>query len=140
MRTVPIPASDVEILNIIQDWIELLAQERYKEAHEMLYQPEDNSWTSELVKNAISGYKSSGNITNDPSYVTPIQEVQTGEGINPNRDIQWFTGEDQRKDKYAGVIHFDLPINGEWSDLTAIFFIHQLEEVFAIELETIHIL
>lgn len=39
-----------------------------------------------------------------------------------------------------GMVEYDLPINGVWSDLTAIFWLRRMPDGLALELYDIHIL
>ena len=57
MRTLPITASKEEIRELVIEWNELLAQEKYKEAFEMF--PAENNeldWTPELLESAVYTY------------------------------------------------------------------------------------
>ena len=47
-------ASDVEILALVEDWAQLLAEERYDEALELI--PAGGHWTSDSLRAVISGY------------------------------------------------------------------------------------
>ena len=57
MKTLPITASKEEIRELVIEWNELLAQEKYKEAFEMF--PAENNeldWTPELLESAVYTY------------------------------------------------------------------------------------
>ena len=40
----------------------------------------------------------------------------------------------------VGSVEFDLPIDGEWSDLTAIFTLSEVEGSLVLSLEDLHVL
>ena len=46
----------------------------------------------------------------------------------------------ERFDEGAGIIHFDLPLNSEWSDVTAIIEIEAHRGGLALRLSDIHVL
>ena len=58
MRTLPITADKEEIRELVIEWNELLAQEKYREAMEMFMLAEDNELdrTPELLESAVYGY------------------------------------------------------------------------------------
>lgn len=58
MKTLPITASNEEIKELVIEWNELLAQEKYKEAFEMFLIDENSelNWTPELLESAVYTY------------------------------------------------------------------------------------
>lgn len=137
MKTLPITASKEEIRELVIVWNELLAQEKYKEAFEMFLVAENNEldWTPELLESAVYGYGC-------PGYTREEAEKEFGSSDykvtsilqNPDRDkiidsidisseYEWMGKDD------IAVIHYDnVPLNGEMSDLTAIFFVRKVND------------
>lgn len=109
------PPTDNEILSFIEHWIELLADGHYEAAHQHTGHDPYFGWTPELIEAVVHGY---GLPESHPSgevfMVTPIAEAQGGP---PQRQIERY---DIPSGVLAEVFH-SLPLNGEWSDLSATF-------------------
>lgn len=137
MKTLPITASNEEIKELVIEWNELLAQEKYKEALEMFLIDENNelNWTPELLESSVYTYGC-------PGYTREEAEKEFGSSDykvtsileNPNKDkiiesiyissdYGWLGKND------IAVIHYDnVPLNGNMSDLTAIFFVRKVND------------
>ena len=135
-------ASREEVLPFVYDWVELLAQDCYKEAFEMLLHPPDSLFTPDLVRQLMAGYGELERRDNKISRVTsPSTAVLPPDLLTHSQDVDWFD-EDQNhrmKDR-VGYVHFDIPLDGKWSDLTAVFWVHVVESGFVLELERIEVL
>lgn len=137
LRTLPISASDVEIIKLLIEWTEFLAQEKYKEALEMFLLDENNelAWTPELLESAVYTYGCPGYTreaaeeefgTADYKVTSILDNPDKAEiiaGIDISSDYEWM-GEDD-----IAVIHYEsVPLNGEMSDLTARFFVRKIDD------------
>lgn len=148
IRTLPLSAENAEIIKLLIEWTELLAKENYEEALEMFQQyNHELDWTPELLESAVYGYGC-------PGYTREEAEREFGSSDyritslleNPERDeilmhididyetvaaegarMRCLTGTDY--ENTIGYVHYDdVPLNGERSDLTAIFHIKKLDE------------
>ena len=137
MKTLPITAGKDEIRELVIEWNELLAQEKYREAMEMFMLAEDNEldWTPELLESAVYGYGCPGYTREEAEKefgssdykVTSILENPDREIIIDSIDISSDYGWMGQND--IAVIHYDnVPINGEMSDLTARFFVRKVND------------
>lgn len=136
MRTLPITASKEEIRELVIEWNELLAQEKYKEAFEMF--PAENNeldWTPELLESAVYTYGCPGYTREEAERefgssdykVTSIldnpDKNKIIESIDISSDYGWMGKND------IAVIHYDhVPLNGVMSDLTARFFVRKVTD------------
>ena len=124
-----LPTIDSTLLSLIARWVDLLAHQRYREALALL--APSKHWTPELLETVISNY---GFVEPCPDgerfVVTPISEA-TGDG--PRAEVTWF-------DDHRGYVHYDLPLNGEWSDVTAEFDIVAEGDGFTLALDDIHVM
>lgn len=132
-----------QILPFVQEWIELLAQNRYEDAFGWLCRGEDEPWTPDLLRQLVSNYgtlepRKDGRIFRVTSFESAVQ----GHGPdNPYRDVEWFDeNESARMKGRVGDVHFDVPLDGEMSDLTAIFWIWSHDEGYVLQLEDLHVL
>ena len=120
MRTLPITASKEEIRELVIEWNELLAQEKYKEAFEMF--PAENNeldWTPELLESAVYTYGCPGYTREEAERefgssdykVTSILENPDKDKIIESIDISSDYGWMGKND--IAVIHYDhVPLNG----------------------------
>jgi hypothetical protein len=138
MLTLPLDAKNEDVLQVVRTWIGFLSQDKHDEAFEMLSYAPEESWTPELIRTLIANYGSLEPLADGRTFrVTSLDSIPAlPEGRSrPYQDVEW------RGNKgIEGWVHFDLPLNGEFSDLTAIFKIVRVNERFALELHTIHVL
>ena len=135
LRTLPIDAGREELIGLLEDWTELLAEEKYAEALSMFlpdYSAAD--WTPELLESTVYGYGCGGYTREEAAAefgsadfkVTSLKDSPDREEIHKAIDISsdygWMGQDD------IAVIHYDkLPLNGKPSDLTARFFVRKLD-------------
>ncbi len=156
MKTLPISTSKDEIKNLIVDWIELLAQEKYSEALDLILY--DNTqmvdgepwvWTPQKLEAAVFTYglpwftkedmkREYGadcrvdykvtSILNAPDKDRLLEEIEGSidffdYDISAEKAKTWgITGLDYKN--IIGEVLFDgVPLDGERSDLTALFWI-----------------
>mgnify|MGYP006883337279 FL=1 len=136
MKTLPITASKEEIRELVIEWNELLAQEKYKEAFEMF--PAENNeldWTPELLESAVYTYGCPGYTREEAERefgssdykITSILENPDKDKIIESIDISSDYGWMGKND--IAVIHYDhVPLNGVMSDLTARFFVRKVTD------------
>lgn len=138
MIRLPRNATDEQILDAVRAWVELLAQERYKEAFEMLrYHPAD-PWLPELIRAVVTNYGFIEPREDGAKFkVTSLKDNPAG---NDFRDVQWYGDDPNRPAEYLGMATFTLPLNGEWSDVTAMFGIVEEDGGLVLELDDIHVL
>lgn len=137
LRTLPISANDVEIIKLLMEWTEFLAQEKYKEALEMFLLDENNEldWTPELLESAVYTYGCPGYTREEAEkefgsadyIVTSIldnpDKAKIIADIDISSDYGWMGKDD------IAVIHYDnVPLNGKMSDLTARFFVRKIDD------------
>lgn len=137
LRTLSLPVNDLEIIKLLIEWTELLAQERYKEALEMFLIDKniELDWTPELLESAVFTYGCPGYTREEAERefgsadykVTSLQDSPDKQKIITDIDIssdyEWMGDDD------LAVIHYEeIPLNGEMSDLTARFFVRKISE------------
>lgn len=143
MKTLPVNAGKEEIKNLVVEWNELLAQEKYSEAMDLILYDDTMEideqswiWTSEKLEAAVFTY-------GEPWYTKEEIEEKYGPGSaeykvtsileNPNRekimeDIEVSSDFGWMGENDIAVIHYNVPLNGEISDLTAIFFVRKVDD------------
>lgn len=94
--------------------------------------PHEAEWTADRLKLFITNYGSDQPLADGRRMtVTPIEAAQGRQ--DPYQDVTRF--EDR-----PPMIEFDLPLDGEWSDLTAIFDLIDVGGGWAFALQDLHVL
>jgi hypothetical protein len=102
----------VEVTLFIRCWIKLLSENRFDEASKVLDEPEDNGrnilWTAENLREVFLDYCWHERMPdiNDPFQMDLNSEV-----------IEFY----QYDDGSGYAVDYDIPLDGEWGDLTAKF-------------------
>jgi hypothetical protein len=141
MITLPANATDEEILDVVRKWASALARQDYEAAFAMTTHDPYYRWTPDLIKAVIQGYglpepRWDGKIF----QVTPI-ETAVG-GPPPRHEVEYFEQPrpiSETGQMAVGEVWFDLPLNGEWSDLTATFEICRSNDCTVLILNEIHV-
>jgi len=143
VRLLPDDATDDDILRVCRDWVELVAAECFADAIDVLYVPTSyhpsQHWTPESLRTYIGNYGSwdplrDGSVV----HVTPMATARLPAGApgrRPHADVARLAS-----DPRAGSVHLDVPLDGEWSDLTAQFEFAPLEGGTGISLYDLHVL
>ncbi len=141
MITLSANATDEEILDVARKWTAALARQDYDEAFAMTAHDPYYQWAPDLIKAVIQGYglpepRSDGKIFR----VTPIESAAGGPP--PCHEVEYFEQPRPISDTdllAVGEVWFDLPLNGEWSDLTATFKICRSDDCTVLVLNDIHV-
>lgn len=136
MRTVAAGTSDAELLDCLSEWSDLMAAGDFVAAADFLHPPTGESraqtWTAETLKTYIENYGSWDKLPNGRRMrVTPTTEAAAAR-LAPH---EVFSYRDRPPD-----IEFRLPLNGEWSDLTAMIDIREQDGLWAFVLYDLHVL
>ena len=136
MKMLPLYASDREVLAAVREWVNLLVEERYEDACTFLFQEGDDpyAWTPELLKTLITNY---GSLYLDDSEET--FKVTSLEHAHGSRVPQHYVNRIE-PDEPEGFVWFDLPINGEWSDLTAVLDLTIVDDMLVLELDSLEVM
>jgi len=124
--------TDDEIYAFVERWAELLAAEDFDAAYSMTHHDPYYGWSPGLIRKTIEGYGLPEPHPRGPFRVTPVgsasgkmrRAIYREEGVPPSA-FAW--------------VSYDLPLNGEWSDLTATFRLEKHKEKAIVILEEIHV-
>ncbi len=119
MIHVPRDATNDEVLDIVRTWIDILATRDYEAAiSAIISDSERETWTPYFLEVAVERYRS-------PEYYPAVEKFyvtdwRTAEGGNPEamQQVRWYK---PNSSGLVGTAEFDLPLNGQWSDLQAEF-------------------
>ena len=141
MIYVPRDASDQQVLDIVRGWIDVLAKEDYEGVFaELGYAVSFGEPGGECIRKAIKRYRSPEYYSGIEDFVVTDWRKALGGNPSPNCSVRWFKPNDIGGVGIRGVVSFDLPLNGRWSDLTADFVFFQnknLSEGYPLCLEEI---
>ena len=148
MRILTINAKDQEIIDLLEEWTELLAQEKYAEALDMLSPDPEQHWTPELLESDVYGYGCPGYTREEAARefgradykITSLRSSPYREQILQRIDIERFTP--KSRPEQLGMVHYEkVPLNGEMSDLTGIFFLKKVSDTSMIlEFHDLHVM
>ena len=127
----PLPpdASDSQILDLVRAWADSLATEDYAGALALV--DARPHWTPELLRTVITNYGSVEPMRDGSTYrVTPIDTAHGGPA--PRHEVARAGGRIS--------VWFDLPLNGEWSDLTATFDVVRRNDGLSLVLDDVHVM
>ena len=138
MKMLPINAEVHEIKAVLVEWTELMAQEKYTEALELIpydefHYYEENEWTPELLEAVVNGYgivfSTKEELIEDFGCINKITSLNAMpdrdeiiESIEIEHDLKWLREND------LAEIWYDVPLNGKQSDLTGRFIIRKIDE------------
>jgi hypothetical protein len=125
--------TDEQILAFVEAWIDELARGDYQAAYARTAHDSYYAWTPKLIREVIEGY---GLPEPRPTgKVFRVTERHLAKGKCYHRLVD-------RENVPASVlaeVWYDLPLNGEWSDLTATFRVERCESGCVVTLQEIHV-
>ena len=136
-------ATDAEILAACREWAELVASGQLDDALEMLHVPErydaSQHWTAESLAEYVGNYGSwdawpdgrTWKLTSIATARVPADRPN----FKPRADVIRLD-----IDHRSGSAELDLPLNGEWSDLTAQFEFEPVGGGTGLSLYDLHVL
>ncbi len=140
------PATSIEIEKAVLYWIELLAEEKYTEAYDLTLHDPYYQWSPTDIENVINGYGLPYEAPDKKFKVTPPLLAAFDSNSNPYKDIVFYEDSTIKPHRLhnemmvMGDICYNLPLNGEWSDLSALFKILKKDDFVMLELNDIHVL
>lgn len=130
MVILPADASDETILALVRQWVNFIASDRMESAQDLLDTNDvEREWSPSLIRELLSRY--------EPPRVTCVEAAQVGDLVPRHTVDRWASDTDSTR---IGTVEFDLPLDGFWSDLTAIFWVKFHPEGLVLELYDIHVM
>jgi hypothetical protein len=116
VEILPVDAGDEMILATVRRWIGLLADDDFEAAMDLLHPGGDSGFVpfpaSEL-RERIAQYEPGPPLRQGPSRVTPAETA--GGPFEATQEVY------RLDDGTLSSVDFSVPVNGEWSELTAFF-------------------
>lgn len=143
MRLLGTDATDDDVLSLCRLWVELVAADRLEEAIDLLWVPptydESQHWTPDSLLTYIGNYGSWTPMADGSKWrLTSIQTAKVPDGVaglRPRASLVRY-----RDEPRGGTVDLDVPLNGEWSDLTAQFEFGPVPGGTAVSLYDLHVL
>lgn len=132
----PLTASDAEILQVVRDWCARLAAEDYEGALSMV---RHDDWTPQMLRDCISTYAGWHKVSEgEPGCrVTPLVAGCNAPSGEQYHNEVWHPSEGSIVPRQ---VLFDLPINGAWSTLTAMFEVIEEGGKLVLHFEEAHVM
>jgi hypothetical protein len=119
MVFLPRSYTEGQILEVVHDWVDVLAKQDYELIFsELRYAVACDRPGAECIKNEIKRYRSQDYFPGIEEFSVTDWRTAAGGNPRPKQKVIWYK---PSSSNLAGAISFDLPINGKWSDLTADF-------------------
>lgn len=139
MKTLPASATDEQILQVAREWAEALARDDYQEAFDMTAHDPYHGWTPVLMRTVVQNYGSIEPLADGSIYRVTALGTAEG-GSTPRHEVNRRSADvDAHETQEIGSIWFDLPLDGEWSDLTATFEIRSNGNALHLVLNETHV-
>ncbi|MES2731123.1 MAG: hypothetical protein V4714_05220 [Bacteroidota bacterium] len=135
-------ATPTEILKAVEAWVKFLEQEDYPKAYAYTEHDEYYQWSPELIKEVISGYGLPEPHPNGEVFKVTSVDPARNQDRMPCQEVNYNDEPlpyEEKEAEIIGQVWYDLPLNGEWSDLTATFQILKREAYLTLELAEIHV-
>lgn len=127
----PLCATDEQLLLGIWQWVDKLAEQKFAEAFQLTAQDKYYDWSPELIRSVIEGY---GHPHTPGERKYQVSKLLATKGGPPTR---WHV---DREIHYCfAQIFIDLPLDGEWSDLSATFEVVQHKHSLVLVLNEIRV-
>lgn len=130
MEVLAVGATDEELLTVADAWVDLLVAGDFVAASDFLHHPghyDECAWTAVEIETYLANYGSWDPYDDGRVYRVTTRRDATGDHL-PHRDVIRFT------DDRLPRIECDLPLNGEWSDLTAVLQVEAVDGGWALSL------
>lgn len=125
--------ADEEVLRLVEAWIDALACGDFAGAFAMTRHDAYFQWSPELIRDVVAGYGlPSPHPSGEKFMVTPRAHAR-------GRPADRAVDRDIRPGGALAEVRYSLPLNGEWSDLTATFRLERVSGGCALVLEEIHV-
>lgn len=125
--------TDAEILATVEAWVDDLAREDYDAAFSRTDHDPYYGWTPSLIRAVIEGYGLP--VPDRSGEVFKVTDRNTATGRPRYKTVE----RSDIPESSLAEVWYDLPLDGEWSDLTATFRIARGQSGWSIVLEQIHV-
>ncbi|MBS2034111.1 hypothetical protein JST97_03940 [bacterium] len=132
MKIIENPTRD-SILRSVEEWIDLLAREDYSSAAAFLGTEVDSEWTPDLLRKIIQDHRVHREQVG-PSKVS--RALETTGGLTPRHEVNFAS----EMENVLAEVWYDVPLLGEWSDLTATFLLKETVGGAYLVLENLHMM
>ena len=137
MLLIPLQPTDAKILSVVEAWVDVLANGQFESALAIV---EHNPVrTASELKELIEGYGRMPPHGHVSTRITPPRAAIVAD-ISPSHHVTWFGPHPDRAVELEAFVTYDLPVNGVWSDLTALFWLKRISHGYVLQLEDIHVL
>ena len=132
---------------VIEAWLRLLVEGRFGDAlailgrRRSLLEPLETepSWTPELLAKVIQNYGSVVPRKDGKTFVVTPTDGAAGNG--PRFEVTWFEQPiGVGWGACVGYAHYDMPLNGAWSDVTVTFDIVDTQDGLVLALDDVHVM
>lgn len=117
-------ATEEEILERVRDWVERIACGEVEETFRLVniegYQVQ---WQPRHLQAILSDFRSDLYLGETDFHVTSWKTAEAS-ARKPLHEVVWY----EPNPSFLAVVNYDLPLNGRWSDLQAVFILRESDD------------
>jgi hypothetical protein len=134
MELLPPTASDDDLLDAVRRWVDVVASGDFQGAIDFLFPAEygGQPWTASGLETYIANY-GFWEPLGDGSTVRMTPIATAGGDKLPVQEVSRYVDR-------LPEIDFDVPLDGQWSDLTAQFIVVEVDGKWALSLYDLHVM
>lgn len=130
MHLLPLHSTDEHLLRFVDGWVDDLVRGDYAAAFAKTEHYPYYAWTPQLIREVIAGFGHP-----DPAGTSRVTSRESASGTQHYREID----RESVPEGGVGLILYDLPIDGAWSDVTATFHMLASSKRLTLVLHGIHL-
>lgn len=140
MKKIPLHASEEVLIKAVEEWVDLLVAKKFQEALDFIYPIPYPEWNAGYLERWIGNYGFDQPLK-DGSKV----EITSRVDAKGNQYSREYEPCDPHIDEatgleVVGMVFYDVPLDGEWSDLTAQFQVCELKGELVLDMHGLHVM
>jgi hypothetical protein len=140
MKKLPLNANKEELITAVEEWVDLLVAKKYQEALRFIYPIPYPEWDAQYFENWIVNYGFDQPLKDGSTVeITPRSQAK---GKQYNREFEAYETQidDNTGLEVIGMIFYDMPLDGRWSDLTAQISVCKFENSLVLDMHGLHVM
>ncbi len=140
MKKIPLTSEKETIIATVEEWVDLLVAKQYQAALDFIYPIPYPEWTADYLENWIKNYGFDQPLKDGRTVEITPRETAKGKQYNRDYEIYELHVDEVTGLEVIGMVHYDVPLDGEWSDLTAQFNICKYEGGLVLDMQGLHVM
>jgi hypothetical protein len=140
MNKLPLNANREAIITAVEAWVDLLVAKKYQAALDFIYPIPYPEWDAQYLETWIRNYGHDQPLKNGRVVeITPRNQAK-GEQYNKDFEVDEPQIDETTGLTVIGMVLYDVPLDGEWSDLTIQFNVCKFEKGLVLDMNGFHVM